>query len=937
MTLEFLKKVLPEGLVVIATPIGKGFKQVVCNTMEDAVQHAEKLDAAGKDCYFGLGSLLEPFVMGTKDGKPVKEVRVGRNIASMRCLYIDIDVEAGNPKKYESQIEAFTALRTFCKEAPFLAPMIVNSGGGLHAYWPFDEPMAADTWRALASSFKAGIGAYGLKTDVSITADASRVLRVVGTHNYKAGMKRPVEILKNVAPYTQEQVQAAVAALTAKHGVIVVPQMPRPTAMVPFEGGGNLATEYPPSDYTQILQRCKTMAGIAETGGPGGVIWMHGLGVAMHTDTPDEACLAVSDRYPDFDVAVMQRKLYRLKDQNIKPTLCATFCTDEGNRCEGCPHLGKIKSPIVLGFPDRVPVVETISVVSPVTGVTTVVPVVVRPHPYGLDDRKRVVVRKKNDAGIEELLVVHDHDIRPIKRTHSERHSVESTLWTAEIPKAGWVEFTLEQSILAKPETLHAALLSKGVYVTPGRIKLMVSYMVAYIKELQKTVITEQLFSRLGWRDDFSKFVLGGTVFNSDGTEAEHQIAPELISEVPGLGVKGTLDGWKKTIQFYNAPGYEAHRTMLYSGFGSLLLHMTGHKGVVIAATGEPGAGKTTSMMASNSVFGHPEELIVSGNQSGATENALYSLVAARNHLPMALDEVTRMDLKILGKYCLAIPQGKGKRVNTRAGVLSQNVPTWGNITQMSANTDMYAALAQSRADATAETVRLFQLAFVVPETNTKTQADQFLRDLKANYGHAGPVFIRYVITHYEKVKARVEAVMALVDTKADISSGERFWAGLIAAEFVGGMIARHLGLLDGFPIEQDFEWNIAQLKTSRASMVDNIATSRDVLSEFLEARVGETLVVSQTLKSNMSARVDQAPRGALSIRHETDSQRLYITRTEFKKYCQEIGANYRSIQIELEENGVLLNKCKPKVLGAGTEFSKGQIRCWEIDVGKLQ
>ena len=92
MTIEFLKKVLPEGLIVIATPAGKGFKQVVCSTVEEAAAQADKLDASGKDCYFGLGSLIEPFVMGTKDGEPGKEIRVGRNIANMRCLYIDLDV-----------------------------------------------------------------------------------------------------------------------------------------------------------------------------------------------------------------------------------------------------------------------------------------------------------------------------------------------------------------------------------------------------------------------------------------------------------------------------------------------------------------------------------------------------------------------------------------------------------------------------------------------------------------------------------------------------------------------------------------------------------------------------------------------------------------------------------------------------------------------------
>ena len=49
MIASFLRKVLPDGLIVVATPAGKGFRHEVCNTVEDAAKWALEFDGKGKD------------------------------------------------------------------------------------------------------------------------------------------------------------------------------------------------------------------------------------------------------------------------------------------------------------------------------------------------------------------------------------------------------------------------------------------------------------------------------------------------------------------------------------------------------------------------------------------------------------------------------------------------------------------------------------------------------------------------------------------------------------------------------------------------------------------------------------------------------------------------------------------------------------------------
>lgn len=931
MTLDFLRKVLPEGLIVIAKPATTGYTQTVVSTFEEAVAQAVLYDSQGKDCYFGLGTLLAPYRTRGRDGK--KEVRVGANISELKCLFVDIDVDPNSEKKYPSQLDAIHALKTFCHEESFPAPLLVSSGGGIHAYWPFDKSVVADQWRVVAQAFKGVLAGYGLKADPTRTADASSVLRVVGTHNYKGQNKRPVELIRDAGPYTRKEILTAVSRLADKYHVAPAKISGKPESVL----GQNTKHEYPVSNIHKIVSACPQMRDMLQTGGATEPLWVAGLQIARLSENPEQAALLVSSAYPGFQLEEMQRKLAHLANGDIGPATCDQFLDRNPTGCADCEHRGKIKTPIQLGH-SRATVAQAPAVgkEEELGGVeATNAPY---PFPFAKDEKGRIILKGKSEsASITDDMVVHEYQIRPVKRLHSERQDAESTEWRVLQPVSGWREFTIEQSLLAKPEGLHGVLLSKGLYVTPGRIKLMVSFMIAYIKELQVQVATERLFARIGWREEHTKFVLGGAMYERDGTITQHQLSPEIKSELPGLRTSGTLEAWKDAVQFLNAEGHEAHRFMLYAGFGAPLLHMTGHKGAIINGTGSPGAGKTTAVSAAMSIYGHPVESLFNGTKAGSTVNAMYSSLAARNHLPLGMDEITLIDPKIFGEFCLSVSQGMGKIVNTRAGTLAHNRPSWATLVLTTANTDVYSTLGQSRVDAAAEAMRVLQIPFAIPSSRTKVEADKFLRDINTNHGHAGHVFIQYVTENYDLVVQKVLLIMELIERKAGISSSERFWSGAIAVSICGAMIARKLGLLDNFPVETDFEWSCQLPAGARGSLVENLVTPREVISEFLETCVAQTLVVSQTLKAGRAVRIDQAPRGALLVRHEVDADRLYITRSEFKRYCAEKGANYGDIQRDLEISAVLLDRNKPIVLGKGTDFGKGQVRCWEIDMKELR
>ncbi len=116
------------------------------------------------------------------------------NAISSRVLYADVD-------KYPNKVEGLAAIKGICERTNSPYPTaIVDSGGGLHAYWSLPEPFPKEAWLKLAAHFVAWINAGGLKCD-PISMDMARILRPPGTLNYKQETPRPV-VLKLPSTWT---------------------------------------------------------------------------------------------------------------------------------------------------------------------------------------------------------------------------------------------------------------------------------------------------------------------------------------------------------------------------------------------------------------------------------------------------------------------------------------------------------------------------------------------------------------------------------------------------------------------------------------------------------------------------------------------------------------------------------------------------------------
>lgn len=178
--IAFLQLILPiDGWLVAVAKTPKGMLHHWCDAFE--VQAAKLLEwsEAGYDTYHGCASYKEP---GTKyDGRKQANVHLASS------LWADIDTREGkSDAPYADRKEAVEALGRFCRETPLPRPLVVNSGSGLHAYWPLDEDLPLDEWKPYAQGLKAHAMKRGFHIDPHRTSDAASILRTPGTKNYKS-------------------------------------------------------------------------------------------------------------------------------------------------------------------------------------------------------------------------------------------------------------------------------------------------------------------------------------------------------------------------------------------------------------------------------------------------------------------------------------------------------------------------------------------------------------------------------------------------------------------------------------------------------------------------------------------------------------------------------------------------------------------------------
>lgn len=939
MNNSFYQAVLPPEGLYCALSINNGIVIPSFHpTIQDLCDRGTVLHAQNTNVFFALASYID-----------AAEGRKASNANALRCFFVDIDCGEGKP--YADQAEGATALRAFIATTGLPTPYIVNSGRGLHVYWPFHEVLTVAKWKPLAKAFKHLCVEHRLAIDLTVTADPARVLRMVDTSNHKVSPPVPVLImvegvvsdldtLKGLMPPVIEEIDWSAAK---GDGV---------DAMTRALAGG----DYPASEFSRVVRRSLRGTGCAQIANAvqnsatlEEPLWRAALSVAWRCTDAETAIHILSRGHPGYSAENTLRKA----ESTQGPMTCEWYRSNYSAACAGCTQ--QVTSPISLGR--KVEAAEAVNDVYLVEqqlnpdnaeiGATTKVQVEIPayPFPYFRGLHGGVYLKSKDkESGDPIEIEIYKYDLYLTSRFYdsSEQGDGEGELVGVNLhtPHDGIRRFIAPVTQLLTKEKMRDLLLKHGVVAINKELDNLMAYLAASIRNLQKSFASDRTRNQMGWTPDDSGFVVGELEYTAHGV----RLAPAASATkamAPKLMAKGTLTAWSAVANFYDRPGMEAHALALFFGFGAPLLRLIGGMEVRGAAinlmSNKSGTGKTTAQMVINSIFGHPSELLMKKTDTGVSK---MQWLGTLNSIAATMDEVTNYGDEELSELIYDIPQGRGKnRMESQTNKLRVNNTSWMTFVIMSSNSSLYDKLTRLKNTSDGELRRLIELRVSRPTEISKQESDIIFGALAENYGVAGPVFMQYVLKNREKVMAQLKKIQARVDNDLNLTQADRFYSIVLACAFTGASISMKLGL-HKIDISRVYAYALQVVGQIRSDIIapaaDNTLAAQETLTTYINENLNNALVINGARIPGIVNAPTQAPRGPLRIRYEPDTRELWIPAAALKDYFVSRQVDFQQAIKELAERHILKNggAAMTKRIGSGAigSFDAMGIRCYCID-----
>lgn len=882
---DLLDAVQPaEGWYAVVGIKGDSKQQEIVETRKEADDWIAHFVRRKRNVFFGVAKYKD----GSSRSKP--------NVRALKAFWLDID--CGPEKDYPTQGEGLAALKQFCKAVGLPKPILVNSGRGLHVYWPLTEEITRAEWEPVCTRLKEVCATQGLRVDNSCF-EAARILRVPDTFNFKGAEPVPVSVMHVGNPVTYEFIRDL---LGAKPPAALFLDGPR----APLSPLGQLIQSNIENSFTKIMKRgadgCAQLnACYADRADLSEPRWFSALSVAKFCEDRDKAIHRMSADHPDYDPVRTEQKIAHI----LGPHTCVEFEKNNPGLCASCPHFNKIKSPITLGKTVLEATEEDNFVeVEAEAGVTTTYHIPEFPFPYVR--AKNGGIFRKATGEEEEDLLVYPYDLYIVKRMEDPQEG-GVVLMRLHTPKDGIKEFVVANSKVMDGVELRKLLASKGVMSGKKQYELIVDYVIKSFSQLFDNEKAEQMRNQFGWVDNDSKFIVGDREISVEGTY--HSPPSSVTRAISDYMVPtGTFEKWKEVFNLYGRPGLEAHAFAAATAFGAPLLRFSGQRGAIMNVIHpNSGTGKTTILHMCNSVWGSPEKLCAKKDD---TFNSKVFKVGVHCNLPITFDEMSNTEPKQLSELAYLITQGTGKdRMKASSNELRMNLTSWQTIALCSSNHSFYEKLEDLKNTPQGEMMRIIEYSIDYSNViDTQLGKDMFDHQLLENYGHAGDIYARYLISHYDEVKDLYNTIQQKLDSRLKLTQRERFWSATVAANITGIYIAIRLELCD-WDVARIFKWACKMILSLRSTLTPPPEGDRQMLGEFIIGRMSNILIVNDGAdrRTKMQEIPQLEPKQDLMIRYEPDTARVFITANSFRHYCATRNIGYRAALAKMKESGIFI------------------------------
>ena len=861
-----------------------------------------------------------------------------------KTLFIDLDVDPENAKKYASKEEALSALDDFLKVTDLPPPVRVDSGGGVHAYWILDQDVPTAEWKTLASKFKK-LCLDHIKIDPAVTADAARILRCPDSYNRK---KTPPALTKLLDTDFQEwsyeefkKYLGDTPSATESIFDLLPKGMDEDTKRI-------ARVDNYETSFQDIAVKSLEGTGCAQIKhallNPKTISydeWYSALGIARHCIDWESAIHQLSEDYDGYD----HDKTVWKADQTLgAPRSCDFFASTWPERCEGCAFKGRIRNPLGIGRRlVEAPTTEKISEEDAIRVETN--PEEVPTFPTYL----KPFIRGKNggiyympppeidEAGVKfqpEPTMISSNDFFPIKRKYS--------------PGAGEVyvirvvmphetrEFDVSMEAFNSQDMFKKIFGKEGV--TPPTQKhwtVLMDYMNKWAQYLQSQSAADIIRSQMGWAADNSAFILGAIEVDKNGAERKSATSPLVRSVAKMLEPRGTYEKWKECAHELNRPDFEMHAFAVGMAFGSPLMRFCTTKGMTFCYTGNTGGAKSGALIAAVSVFASPNDASV----FKATDNGFVMRALNFKNILLGIDEVKDKDPKELSNLIHSIAQGKGKiRMQASVNAEREQELSAAQISLWTSNESMIDRLFAAKRNPTGEMARYMEYRIPRPALLNQDPdwGGKVFDPFNHNYGWAGREYVKNLMLISD---ADIELAISrwrerIGQSRFGRNVSYRFFENAAAATFAGLEFARDFNIVE-YDVDRIFNTVMLQSiivrdKTSKDQTVDY----EGLITEFFNENHRGILIFNGGVSTTEIY-------GPLKGRLELDTGHFFIPKQSFDDFLiQTCKVSTAEMQQVLTGKGVFLEIVEKKRLSTGWKGGTlNGIKCYsfKIDTSKEQ
>jgi Domain of unknown function (DUF927) len=835
------------------------------------------------------------------------------NCIALRSLFIDLDV--GDTKSYKTQDEALEDLQKLLDEAKLPDPVVIDSGGGIHAYWVMDQDIPVEEWKPYAVAFKA-LCLNHVRIDPVVTADAARIMRCPDTYNHKFTPPRSTGFMVDDIP---------VHSWEAMKLLIGTPELPAREILSQVNKGLDedtkalLKLDNFPKLFDVLAEKSIDGVGCAQIAyillnskNLEEPLWYAGLSIAKFCDDGATAIHKMSEDYDGYDYDRTEEKASRFP----APRTCEWFTSNYSERCTDCQHKGKIGSPISLAREFAVAKTsDTAQSVREDEGAQKIPDFPDYLNPYirgrngGIYYQPPPKVDKKGNKTDFELELILPYDFYPIRRMVS-KHDGECLLMKLVLPKDPSREVLIPMKHVYSLESFKSIMASSGVFPTFNNLMLLMSYVIKWGQFMQMSDKAEIMRMQMGWTENIMEnnwsqrsFVIGNREIKIDATEEEAPASPFVRGISRFLIPQGSYEKWREAADYLNGPGFEIHAFTLLCALASPFMVYTSTSGVTICLLGKSGSAKTGAMYAGLSAWGNPKELSV----FDATDNGMTGRLLGLHNLPFGIDEISNKDPKILSQLVHKISHGKAKiRMQASVNAEREHEMSASLISIMTTNQSAYSKFEEIKANPDGEAARMIEFLVRKPEVLEVEGGSSLGRKIfdtfNFNYGHVGPMVIKEALRRGDNyIRDTLDKWLRRFDKDFGEDVSYRFYQNLVGVACTIGEMSVEANIIS-LNVNSIYEFIVRDMIAIREKVLKlNQSDYGTLLSDYINKNLGSILVLRD-------GKVVMEPRTQIVARLTTDDGLLQVSKTDFKRYLNERQVSSREFESEMRAHGLLID-----------------------------